>query len=210
MVFPPSPSPGASASRSDRSAAPAARVFLRAAEGHAEAVGEAVSAVYDELRRLAGAEARRARGEAFQPTALVHETYLRLRQQRRGGWRDRATFLTVASRVMRNVLVDRAREFRSLRRGGDRVREPLEELRIGLDDQAHGVLEIHDLLERLGETCPEEASTAELFVFGGLNLDAVAEALGLSPRTVDRRWRFARAWLLDQLTEIDRDSKKVV
>lgn len=144
----------------------------------------------------------------FQPTALVHETYLRLRKQRQGGWTDGGSFLAVASRVMRNVLVDRARELRRLRRGGDRKQTALEDLRIGVEDEVHGVLEVHDLLELLTKVAPEQARVAELFVFGGLTLEAIAKDLDVSPRTIDRRWRFARAWLFDRLSESEPEPRE--
>lgn len=177
----------------------AARVFLQAAQGVAGDLDNAVASVYDELRRLARAEARRARDAVLQPTALVHETYLRLRAQRSGGWSDQASFLAVAARVMRRVLVDEARSASRLRRGGDRERESDHETRIAVHDEQFEVIEVSDVLDRLAASSERQARIAELFVFGGLSIDQVAAALELSPRTVDRHWRFARAWLVSEL-----------
>lgn len=161
---------------------------------------DALSSAYQELRKLAHFEARRKRNVAYRPTALLHETYLRLRSQRTAGWEDRRSFLAIAAKVMRRVLVDAARKSQRLKHGDGQISIDVEQLRVAVQDRAFDVLEVHDVLEHLSQESPEEARVAEQIVFGGLTIQEVGHAMGVSKRTVDRRWRFARAWLARELT----------
>ena len=181
------------------------QVFLNAAGGDHEAMNAATSAVYEALRKMAYAEASRMRDGAFQPTALVHETYMRLQKQRSGGWTDERSFLQVAARVMRRVLVDDARARLRLKRGDDRPADSLEELQLAIEDRRLGVLDMNDLLESLAQVAEPQAHVAELIVFGGLTIDETADTLGISPRSVDRQWRLARAWFERELQSGDQE-----
>jgi RNA polymerase sigma factor (TIGR02999 family) len=152
--------------------------------------------VYEELRRLAHAEARRSRSVVLQPTVLVHETFLRLNRQRSGGWSDRASFMGVAARVMRQVLVDDARARQAQKRGGGREHLELEPAMIQVEDRVLDLLQVDELLAGLGRLDADSARCAEWIVFGGLSIADCARELGCSVRSVDRLWRFARAYLL--------------
>ena len=128
-------------------------------------------------------------------TALVHEAYLKLVDQTYAEWTDHGHFLAVASLAMRHVLVDRARERQTLKRGGARQRVTLDEGQIGADDQAEAVLEINDALDRLAAWEPRVVRMVECRFFGGLTETETAEALGLTVRTVQRDWVKARVLL---------------
>jgi len=164
------------------------------------AADELLPAVYDELRRLAGAYMRRERpGQTLQATALVHEAYLRLA---RGGrpWTDRAHFLGIAARAMRQILVERARARGAQKRwaGLDRV-SLTASLAAGANADAM-LPALNEALERLAQLDPDQVKLVELRYFAGLDIDEAAAALGLSPATVKRRWALARAWLFRELS----------
>ncbi len=158
-------------------------------------------AVYDELRRIAHRQLGRERREhTLGTTALVHEAYLRLVDQRRVVWRGRAHFFGVAAQVMRRILVDHARERHAAKRGGG-----LRQLTLGDADAAAAaqpgvdVLALHEALERLAALDADQARLVELRYFGGLSIEETAQALGVSPATVKREWAVARAWLRREL-----------
>jgi RNA polymerase sigma factor (TIGR02999 family) len=160
-------------------------------------------AVYAELRRQAARAMRREGSEhTLQATALVHEAYLRLIDQNRVVWRNRAHFFGVAAQLMRRILVDHARGRRAAKRGGGLqplalgdADAPASSVEAGVD-----VIALHDALERLAALDPAQARLVELRYFGGLNIDETAEALGVSPATVKREWAIARAWLRRELS----------
>jgi RNA polymerase sigma factor (TIGR02999 family) len=157
-------------------------------------------AVYGELRRISAGLMRRERREhTLEPTALVHEAYLRLVGPATVAWEDRGHFFGIAARVMRQVLVDHARRRRALRRGGEALRITLvvEVYREGL--QPTDVLELNDLLEALAGLDPRGARVVELKVFGGLTTTEIGEVLGISKRTVDDDWSVAKMWLRRRL-----------
>jgi RNA polymerase sigma factor (TIGR02999 family) len=160
-----------------------------------------VPLVYNELRRRAAAHLRRERpGHTLQPTALVHEAYLRLIDQDRAAWQDRVQFFRVASQMMRHILVDRARAHRMQKRSGQWARVTLGEaiaLARGTDVD---LLDLDRALERLAEFDPRMCEVAELRFFGGLTLAETSEVLGVSRATVERDWQAARAWLFNELT----------
>ena len=161
-------------------------------------------AIYDELHRQA-ARAMRREGDAhtLQATALVHEAYLRLVDQRRVEWRSRAHFFGVAAQMMRRVLVDHARTRLAAKRGGAMQRVTLGDADAPVAEQSSSdeldVLALHDALERLALLDPDQARLVELRYFGGLGIEDTAEALGVSPATVKREWAVARAWLRREL-----------
>ena len=169
--------------------------------GDASAGDRLLVAIYDELHRQA-ARAMRREGDAhtLQPTAVVHEAYLRLVDQRRVEWRNRAHFFGVAAQMMRRVLVDHARARLADKRGGAMQRVPLGDAGAApAQDDDLDVLALHDALERLAVLDPDQARLVELRYFGGLGIEDTAEALGVSPATVKREWAVARAWLRREL-----------
>ena len=169
--------------------------------GERSAADRLIPAVYAELHRQAARALRREGNEhTLQATALVHEAYLRLVDQRRVEWRNRAQFFGIAAEVMRRVLVDHARARLAAKRGGGMQRLSLDE--IGDVSNAGGdtdVLALHDALERLALLDADQARLVELRYFGGLNIEETADALGVSPATVKREWTLARAWLRREL-----------
>jgi RNA polymerase sigma factor (TIGR02999 family) len=171
-----------------------------------KAAGEKLlPAIYQELHRQATRAMRREGDEhTLQATALVHEAYLRLVDQRRAEWHNRAQFFGVAAQVMRRILVDHARAQHATKRGG-----AMQQITLGdaaqtaashADDSALDVLALHDALDRLAAMDPEQARLVELRYFGGMNIEETAEALGVSPATVKREWAVARAWLRREMT----------
>ena len=158
--------------------------------------------VYEELRRQAARQLRRERADhTLRPTALVHEAYLRLLGQDRAQWQNRAQFYAVAARIMRRVLVDHARQRAAHKRAGSWCRVSLVEGLAALPAMDVDVLALDRALEELARLDPQRARVVELRFFGGLTLDEAAEALGVSPATVTRSWRMARAWLFRRLRE---------
>lgn len=152
--------------------------------------------VYDELRRIARSFLDGGADTAtVQPTALVHEAWMRIARRPGAAFDDRAHFLGTAARAMRNLLVDLARARASEKRGGDRERMPLEVALELFDERAVDLVLLDDALDRLAEEDGQLAAVVELRFFGGLTHDEVAGVLGLSVPTVERRWRSARAWL---------------
>jgi RNA polymerase sigma factor (TIGR02999 family) len=171
--------------------------------GDAAARDRLLPLVYGELRRRAAAYLRRERrGNTLQPSALVHEAYLRLVDQRRAAWQNRAQFLGVAAEMMRRILVDRARARRAAKRSGGWARvtlDPALALSSPLDVR---VLDLDHALRRLAVLDPRKSRVAELRFFGGLSLEETGEVLDISLGTVERDWQFARAWLFDALSGI--------
>ena len=155
-----------------------------------------VPIVYEELRRIAHRQLAARDGHGtLQTTGLVHEAYLKLVDQSRAQFADRAHFLAVASLAMRHVLVDRARARVTSKRGGERRRITLDEQRIAADDQADALLQLHDALNALAQHDPRLAQVVEYRFFGGLTDEEIAAALGVTVRTVQRDWTKARVLL---------------
>ena len=152
--------------------------------------------VYGELRRLAASYLRRERpGHTLQPTALVHEAYLRLVDQRQVDWSNRAQVMGLAAVMMRRILVNHARDRAADKRGGGAEHVPLTLAGESIGAAEVNVLDLHEALDRLAETDPRKARIVELKFFGGLTNDEIAETLRMSVATVERDWKFARAWL---------------
>ena len=158
------------------------------------------SIVYSELRKLAANYMRRERaGHTLQATALVHEAYMQLVDQTRVNWQSRAHFFGVAAQLMRRILVDYARSAHAAKRGGEASKLSLEEA-IGLTDSKEVAFdEIDEALSRLAALDETQSRIVELRFFGGLTVEEAAEVLGISPSTVEREWRMAKAWLHKQL-----------
>jgi RNA polymerase sigma-70 factor, ECF subfamily len=178
-------------------------LLLAWGRGDESAADRLVPAVYDELRRHAERAMRREGAEhTLQATALVHESYLRLVDQRRVEWRNRAHFFAIASTIMRRVLVDHARARLTAKRGGhaDRVSLSAAEPATPEGTDEADLLALHDALEKLTALDPDQARLVELRYFGGLTIEETAEALSISPATVKREWAVARAWLRRELS----------
>ena len=170
-------------------------VLTELRSGGRESLDRLVPLVYDELRAIAHRRiAGRDRGRTLSTTALVHEAYLRLVDQSRSEWRDRAHFLAVASLAMRHVLIDRARARVALKRGGAGRQWSLDEEEIGVEDQPGALLELNESLHHLAQVEPRLARVVECRFFGGLTEEEIAEALGVTVRTVERDW--AKACML--------------
>lgn len=158
--------------------------------------------LYDELRAIAHRRMRDERaGHTLCTTALVHEAYVRLIDQSRVEWANRAHFLSVAARAMRRILIDYARRFRAEKRGGGRKRLDLDDVDLAMDERADDLVALDDALERLAALNPRLAQVVECRFFGGMTEEEVAAALGLTDRTVRRDWVKAKAWLHDDLTQ---------
>jgi RNA polymerase sigma factor (TIGR02999 family) len=174
------------------------RLLKLATEGDQEAAARLLPVVYDELRRLA---ARRFGGQppghTLQATALVHEAYLRLVHQEKVDWRGRTHFFATAARAMHQILIDHARSRNAAKRGGSRNRITLSGLPV--DARETDFSDLIEALEKLAALNPRHHDIVRLRFFGGLNVKEVAEALGISTRSVEEGWRMARAWLLVQL-----------
>jgi RNA polymerase sigma factor (TIGR02999 family) len=169
-------------------------------EGNTKARDELIPLVYQELRRRAAAYLRRERrDQTLQPTALVHEAYLRLVHQNRADWQNRAQFFAVASQMMRRILVDRARRDRMAKRSGRWARVTIDE-HVATTGPDVDVLDLDRALTRLATFDPRKTQIAELRFFGGLSLAETGQALGVSVATVEREWQTARAWLYAALT----------
>jgi RNA polymerase sigma factor (TIGR02999 family) len=169
--------------------------------GDDAALAELLPLVYDELRALAGRHMQSERGDhTLQPTALAHEAYMRLIGQREVDWRGRAQFFALAAQAMRRILVDHARRHAADKRGGNFQRIDLDDVDKGtLDREACSVLQIHSALDRFSAIDAQAGRVVELRFFGGLTVEETAEILDISPRTVKRDWRAARAWLAREL-----------
>jgi RNA polymerase sigma factor (TIGR02999 family) len=175
--------------------------LLRAAEaGDAGAAERLLAVVYEQLHQLARARmATLPPGQTLQPTALVHEAYLRLTDKSDVPWESRQHFFFAAARAMRDILVEQARRKAGPARGGGRRRRELDEACAVVEPPADNVLAVHEALEELEKQDPLKARIVLLRYFSGLTTAETAEALGLAERTLDRQWRFLRAWLLKRL-----------
>ncbi|MHC4409661.1 MAG: ECF-type sigma factor [Planctomycetota bacterium] len=161
---------------------------------------ELAKVVYAELRGLAGAYMRQERaGHTLQPTALANEAYLRLVDETRIDWKDRAQFLAIAARSMRQILVEHARAKATAKRGGDYVRVSLSDTSGILEKSAVDLLDLDAALQALHEVDPRKTQVVELRFFAGLSMQEVAESLKLSMTTVEDDWYLARAWLRRRL-----------
>jgi RNA polymerase sigma factor (TIGR02999 family) len=173
------------------------RLLSAIEQGDALAAEQLLPLVYDELRRLAAEKmAQEKPGQTLQATALVHEAYLRLVDvQQARHWKSRGQFFAAAAEAMRRLLVDRARRKRSRKRGGDRARMPLAEANLAAADDSEEVLAVDEALAGLTAADAEAAELVRLRYFAGLSIPEAAEVLGISPRSADRLWVYARAWL---------------
>ncbi|MEM1185983.1 MAG: ECF-type sigma factor [Planctomycetota bacterium] len=156
--------------------------------------------LYEELRALAASYfTSRRRDHTLQPTAVVNEAYVRLVGNSQLEARDRAHFFNIAAKAMRHVLADHARRRRAEKRGGDAARVTLAGLDVEEPDRAFDASNVHEALDELAAIDERRARVVELRFFGGLTIEQIAESLGVTTRTIDKDWRFAKAWLRDRL-----------
>ena len=171
-------------------------VLTELRSGNRESLDQLLPLVYQELRAMAHRQlGARGRAGTLQTTALVHEAYHKLVDQSRAEWRDRAHFLAVASIAMRHVLVDRARSRLTQKRGGELHRITLDEQEIGVDEQPDALVQLDEAMKRLAEVDARLVRVVECRFFGGLTEEEIAEALGITTRTVQRDWAKARMML---------------
>jgi RNA polymerase sigma factor (TIGR02999 family) len=157
--------------------------------------------VYDELRRIATRYLRREReGHTLQPTALVHEAYIRLIDQTRADWQNRAQFYGVAATMMRRILVNHARDQAAGKRGGGAQKISLDEVNISLEQKATQLVSLDEALSKLAQVDPRKERVVELIYFAGLDQKEAAEVLKVSEKTIQRDWQMAKLWLLRELS----------
>ena len=179
-------------------------LLARWGRGDDAALAELTPLVYEELRRLAHRQMGAERPDhTLQTTALVNEAYLRLADQTNLRWQNRAHFFAVAARAMRRILVSYARSQRAEKRGGGAVKMELDEAALVSPEESKEIIDLHEALERLATLDSRKAQVVELKYFGGLNYDEMAEVLKISPVTVRRDWKFARAWLYKELHNVE-------
>ena len=171
--------------------------------GDAQASEKLLPLVYGELRKLAAQRlAKEPVGQTLQATALVHDAFVRLvdveRQQK---WNSRGHFFGAAAEAMRRILVENARRKRSLKRGGDLVRQELDEASISASSLKHDVLAVDEVLDRLAEVDDQAATLVKMRYFTGLSMAETAEALGISTRSAERSWTWAKAWMFSELSK---------
>ena len=175
-------------------------ILLEAQKGGPVDASELLPLVYEQLKELARARMAAERGtHTLQPTALVHEAYLRLVGNAQVTWASRAHFFHAAAEAMRRILIDHARSRGQLKRGGCRRRVPMDVLDLAADDQAGEALLVDEALDRLDLVSPSVGQVVRLRFFAGLTERETAQALGVSARTIRRDWTFARAWLFREL-----------
>jgi len=174
-------------------------------EGDTEALEKLLPIIYDELHRQAvRAFSRERAGHTLQPTALVNEVYLRLVSQHEMKWQNRAQFLGIAAQMMRRILVSHARARKAAKRGGGDTCITLEEGVAAAPERDVNLLAIDEALTRLETVDPEKSRMVELRFFSGLSVEETAEVMGVSPRTIDRQWQTAKAWLYREIAAAER------
>jgi RNA polymerase sigma factor (TIGR02999 family) len=177
------------------------QILREVRSGSREANDRLIPLVYRELRRIASAHLRRESADStLQPTALVHEAYLRLIDIDRMDWQDRSHFFSVASTLMRRILVDHARASRAGKRGGGTDTILIEEAFLPSPGRAPEILALDDALEHLARLDERQAKIVEMRFFGGMTEEETGNVLGISARTVKRDWRMAKAWLYKELS----------
>jgi RNA polymerase sigma factor (TIGR02999 family) len=177
------------------------RLLLQWTDGDTRALDQLLPLVYDELRRLAQSYLRRENvGHTLQSTALVHEAYLRLVDQRDVNWQNRSHFFGIAAQMMRRVLVDHARAHHAAKRGSGGIKVTLDEGLVAAEQRDVNVIALDEALTRLAEIDPQQTRIVELRFFAGLSIEDTAELLKISPATVKRDWAMAKAWLYGEMS----------
>jgi RNA polymerase sigma-70 factor (ECF subfamily) len=177
-------------------------LLKKLSEGNQDAAQQLIPVIYQELHRLAAGHLRYERPDhTLQPTALVHEAYIKLVAQRNTDWQSRAHFFAVASKLMRRILVDYARRHLRAKRGGGQAKLSLDDVLLVSTDRPDNMLGLDESLTRLEKLDARQGRIVELRYFGGLKIEEVAEILSISPTTVRREWTSAKAWLYGELKE---------
>ncbi len=176
-------------------------VYMRQlGKGDPDAAAKVMPIVYEELRRLARGYLQNERpGHTLQPTALVHEVYLRLVQQKDVEWKDRSHFFGIAARLMRQILVNYAKAHRTEKRGGGEAKLSLEAAEFVPQESADDLVALDEVLQDLAKTYPRQSEVVEFKFFGGMETKEIAAALNISEKTVLRDWSFAKLWLFREL-----------
>jgi RNA polymerase sigma factor (TIGR02999 family) len=175
-------------------------ILVEVSRGNGEASEKLLPLVYEELRRIAAARmSQEAAGQTLQPTALVHEAWLRMVGDGARTWQNRAHFFGAASEAMRRILIDTARRKSRVKRGGNRQRVDINDVDLAAATPDDKMLLINDALERLQAEDQEKARVVVMKFFGGLTNQEVAQALGVTERTVERQWAYAKAWMFRQI-----------
>jgi RNA polymerase sigma factor (TIGR02999 family) len=173
-----------------------------AASGDRRDLDALMTAVYQDMRRLAMSHMDQERANhTLQPTALVHEAYVKLLDQRSTDWKDRLHFFSIASRIIRRILIDHARSNGAAKRGGSITRISVADQDVGVPARDVDLLALDEAMAELALLDEQQARIVELRYFGGCTIDEIAELLELGKRTVDRQWHAARAWLFDRLRD---------
>jgi RNA polymerase sigma factor (TIGR02999 family) len=176
-------------------------ILERAQQGDTKATGELLPLVYEELRRLAAHQmARETPGQTLQPTALVHEAWLRLAGSDRQQWTSRGHFLGAAAEAMRRILIDKARRKNRVRHGKGLARVDLDDLDLAVSTSDETLLRVDEALDKLASEDKTKADLVKMRFFVGLSIPDAAQVLGLSETTAKRYWAYTRAWLYDELT----------
>jgi len=176
------------------------RILQSIEQGHAQAADELLPLVYEELRKLAGQRmANEAAGHTLQPTALVHEAWLRLVGDQNEKWDGRGHFFAAAAESMRRILIEHARRKKAVKRGGEFERVNFENIEVAILADPEALLLVNEALEKLEQEDREAAQLVKLRFFAGLTNEEAGQALGVSARTAKRYWTFARAWLFHEL-----------
>jgi len=176
------------------------RILDAMQQGDPQAGNQLLPLVYDELRRLAAAKmARESAGHTLQPTALVHEAWLRLVGNESQQWNGRAHFFGAAAEAMRRILIENARRKQAARHGGGQARLDINEIEIAATAKDDELLSVSEALEKLAARDKQKAELVKLRYFAGLTTEEAAEVLGVSVPTADRWWNFSRAWLFEEI-----------
>jgi RNA polymerase sigma factor (TIGR02999 family) len=176
------------------------QILAAAGAGDERAAERLLPLVYEELRRLASVRmAHQPAGQTLQPTALVHEAWLRLVGSGRQSWESRRHFFSAAAEAMRHILIDRARKRQSQRHGGGQQRVDIDEIELPAPIEEATLLALNEAIDELEKADPEKAEVVKLKFFVGLSEREAAEVLGVSERTIERRWAFAQAWLFERM-----------
>ncbi len=180
------------------------QVLNAIAQGNPQAAGQLLPLVYEELRKLAACKmANEAPGQTLQPTALVHEAWLRLGGDQNQAWDSRAHFFGAAAEAMRRILIENARRKKALRHGAGQARLDIQEMEIAAPAGDDQLLAIDDALDRLASVDPQKAELVKLRYFTGMTIEEAAAVLRISEATAKRWWAYARAWLFTEIQERD-------
>lgn len=185
------------------------RILTAIEKGDARAADELLPLVYQELRRLASQKmSHEPPGQTLQATALVHEAYIRLVGSDDRDWRGKTHFFAAAAEAMRQILIDNARRKQRYKHGADHHRVNLDDSEIAIEGPSTDLIALDEALTKLAESEPSVAELVKMRYFGGLTIEQAATILGVSRRTADRYWAYARAWLYQQITKAEKPSSK--